>query len=184
MNITVSNLTCLHSKYHYQASFIMSTFIRLIGIIIITIPLWGGFVSCSDDVDEGPRFPVVEFYYKGNCIGIINEGNQYGNIEILEPLVGRIGEKIEIETRLISGTSVFLYNNDFPEYISVKDTHERDLTIGSTQIRELSTFSFEINRNKSDNDKFVVDIRAGDNNGPNSPSVFCDFYITINVRGE
>ena len=154
-------------------------------MVIMTVLMCVGVASCSkDDEDDEPKYPVAEFYYKGSCIGTLNKEKNYGKIEIQEPLIGKVGEKIEIETRLISGTGIFLYDINLPSnYISITDTYEEDVTIGSKQIKQLGIFSFEINQ-KMNNDKLILDFRACDNNGPSRPSIFTDFIITINILGE
>lgn len=165
----------------------------MIGMVIVTVLMSVGFASCGSDDDEDgvPKFPVVEFYYKGNCIGTINEKNLYGNVEIQDALVGNVGEKIEIEARVISGSGVNLNNSHMesgsrhlPEYITLTQTREENVTIGSKQIPVFKTFSFEINQKRNSIDTFVLEFEAWDNNGSKLETLFSYFYITINVRGE
>lgn len=166
--------------------------LRMITMVIMTVLMWGGFASCSSDDEDGePKFPVVEFYYKGSCIGTLNEKNLEGNFEIQDILVGNIGEKIEIEARVISGSGVSLENSHMgigrlylPEYISVSKKREENVTINSKPICIHQTFSIEINKRTIIPRTFQLEFQAWDNNGSNSGTLKSYFYVTFNIKGE
>lgn len=170
----------------------MRNFLGLFSMVIMTMLLWVNATSCSSDIEEeGPKFPVVEFYYKGNCIGIINENNQYGSFEIPDSLIGNVGEKIEIEAKVISGGGVSLNNSSMesgslylPKYIKKTESRRENVANNSKQYSEYDIYSLEIIGRTIIPRAIELEFEAWDNNGPSRETIISYFYITIYIRGE